>query len=457
VYKEKFLKMIRIESDYDTDEGSRVLTSKGKIIDPDTDSEDEDLLPLKKVFLEHVPGRADLLKGVSSSSKDESTISTTSNRADSSGSSVSPRGSNFPDCVEGISSDEDMDSGILSLNTSLKNDVIKPGLVFDTHCHFEFIQKRMSKFVYLSECLELDGEELGDKFVGCIVNYCQPSEWSGGEDHDQLSSLLLSSASDARVGIAIGCHPHFGDQMTEQKWKQFESLISKDEYPNLSIVAVGECGLDNSRKNSVPRIIQVDVFKRQLMLALKYNLPLVLHIRDAMQDGLEVLESVGVPQDYPIHLHCFTSSLEVAHKWLNKYSECKIGFTGLITFPQSWQLREVVKEIPLDKLLLETDAPYFLPHNATTRVHNCAFPGHVIHVAAKVAEIKEISLEKVLEQNLRNSYLIYKQFFLNKPSMISLKARRAEGNWNSPQRMNEESKDDRNRSVTSYRPKLSNL
>ena len=64
------------------------------------------------------------------------------------------------------------------------------------------------------------------------------------------------------------------------------------------------------------------------MLALKYNLPRVLHIRDAMQDGLEVLESVGVPQDYPIHLHCFTSSLEVAHKWLNKYSECKIGFTG---------------------------------------------------------------------------------------------------------------------------------
>ena len=207
-------------------------------------------------------------------------------------------------------------------------DLIGSGLVFDTHCHFEFIQKRMSKFVYLSECLELDGEELGDKFVGCIVNYCQPSEWSGGEDHDQLSSLLLSSASDARVGIAIGCHPHFADQMTEQKWKQFESLISKDEYPNLSIVAVGECGLDNSRKNSVPRIIQFEVFKRQLMLALKYNLPLVLHIRDAMQDGLEVLESVGVPQDYPIHLHCFTSSLEVAHKWLNKYSECKIGFTG---------------------------------------------------------------------------------------------------------------------------------
>ena len=103
----------------------------------------------------------------------------------------------------------------------------------------------------------------------------------------------------------------------------------------------------------------------------------------------------------------------------------------------------MVKEIPLDKLLLETDAPYFLPHNATTRVHNCAFPGHVIHVAAKVAEIKEISLEKVLEQNLRNSYLIYKQFFLNKPLVLSLKAIRAEGIWiwSSPKRMKEESKE----------------
>ena len=286
--------------------------------------------------------------------------------------------------------------------------------VFKTHCHFELIKKRMSKSVTLSECLELDGEEHGEKFLGCIVNFCQPSEWSGGEKHDKLSSLLLSSASDARVGIAIGCHPHFADQMTEQKWQQLESLLSKEGYPNLSVVAVGECGLDNSRKNSVPSIIQFEVFKRQLMLALKHNLPLVLHIRDAMQDGLEILESVGVPKDYPIHLHCFTSSLEVANLWLTKYSECKIGFTGLITFPQSWQLREVVREISLEKLLVETDAPYFLPHGASSRVHNCAFPGHVIHVAAKIAEIKGISLHKVLKQNIANSQNIYQQFFAKK-------------------------------------------
>ena len=71
----------------------------------------------------------------------------------------------------------------------------------------------------------------------------------------------------------------------------------------------------------------------------------------------------------------------------------------------------MVKEIPLDKLLLETDAPYFLPHNATTRVHNCAFPGHVIHVAAKVAEIKKIKMEEVLKANIRNSKKMYHQFF----------------------------------------------
>jgi len=444
--------MINIESDYDTDDESSVLTSKGKIIDPVTDSDEDDLLPMRSVS-----GRAGLLKGVSSSSssKDESNTSTTSSSADDV-SALSHQCSSSPLALSFGGSSSDEDSGILSLNTSLKNDLIKQALIFDTHCHFEFIQKRMSKFVYLSECLELDGEDLGGKFLGCIVNFCQPSEWSGGAEHDQLSSLLLSSASDARVGIAIGCHPHFADQMTEQKWQQLESLLSKEDYPNLSIVAVGECGLDNSRKNSVPRIIQFEVFKRQLMLALKHNLPLVLHIRDAMQDGLEILESVGVPHDYPIHLHCFTSSLEVANQWLTKYSECKIGFTGLITFPQSWQLREVVKEIPLEKLLLETDAPYFLPHGASSCVHNCAFPGHVIHVAAKVAEIKELPLLKVLKQNLANSYLVYRQFFLNKPEFSSLKARRVESNFSSPQRkkMKEECKEDRNKSVTSYRPKL---
>jgi len=299
---------------------------------------------------------------------------------------------------------------------------IPPETVFDTHCHLEFIQKRMGSFAHLSDCMELDGLNLKNKFAGCIVNFCQPSEWSGGRDEDQVSSLILAAACDSRVGVTLGCHPHFADQMSAKRWLQMERLIAQREYPGLTIVAAGECGLDYSKKNRVSRDIQAQTFRRHLELALKYRLPIILHIRDATEDGLQALKSVGVPSDYPIHLHCFTSSLEVASMWLSSYSELKIGVTGLITYPQAWQLRKVVKEIPLTKLLLETDAPYFLPHKALTRVHNCSFPGHVFHVAAAVAEVKGVSLIEVLQQNLKNSQLIYRKFFLSKPTIKTFKA-----------------------------------
>ena len=206
----------------------------------------------------------------------------------------------------------------------------------------------------------------------------------------------------------------------------------------MTIVAVGECGLDYSRKNSVSRRIQVETFRKQLELALKYWLPIVLHIRDAFLDGLKVLESVGIPSEYPLHLHCFTSSLEVAETWMSKYSECKIGFTGLITYPQAWKLRNVVREIPLERLLLETDAPYFLPHNADTRVSNCAFPGHVVHAAAAVADVKGVTLIEVLKKNIANSHLIYRKFFLNKPTIVTFRAIRIDNMLQVDKKYNEE-------------------
>ena len=138
--------------------------------------------------------------------------------------------------------------------------------VFDTHCHLEFIRRRNRDVWNLSDCMEMDGEDLGDKFRGCIVNFCQPSEWSRGQNHDQLSPLLLEAAEDIRIGLTIGCHPHFADQMTNGRWSQLSRLVSSPspEFPTLKLVAVGECGLDYSRKNTVPREVQKKVFYKQL-------------------------------------------------------------------------------------------------------------------------------------------------------------------------------------------------
>ena len=287
--------------------------------------------------------------------------------------------------------------------------------VFDTHCHLEFIRRRNRDVWNLSDCMEMDGEDLGDKFRGCIVNFCQPSEWSRGQNHDQLSPLLLEAAEDIRIGLTIGCHPHFADQMTNGRWSQLSRLVSSPspEFPTLKLVAVGECGLDYSRKNTVPREVQKKVFYKQLRLAMEFNLPLVLHIRDAEEDGLEVLDEVGVPANYPIHRHCFGGDLKAAKYWISKFPGSKIGVTGLITYPHAVDAVKVVEQISLEKLLLETDAPYFVPR-AVQNKHNCSFPGHVIHVAEEVAKIKKIKLKAVLDQNLINAKEIYKLFFCNK-------------------------------------------
>ena len=284
-------------------------------------------------------------------------------------------------------------------------------MIIDTHCHLEFIKKRFKRDVSLAECMELDGERLGDKFRGAIVNFCQPSEWSCGSGSDEVTSLLRDAADDPRVGITIGCHPHFSDQMTEARWRQLEALTSgsMEKFSWLHVVALGECGLDYTAKNHVSKTTQMEVFARQLNLAMKFNLPLVLHIRDAEADGLRVLDNVGVPSDYPIHRHCFGGDVKAARAWLKKYPCSKIGVTGLVTRHDAKDVRRVIKDVCLDRILLETDAPYHLPEGAANSQFKCSFPGHVIHVAKEVALIKNTSVEDVVRQNYDNTKQIYQK------------------------------------------------
>ena len=96
---------------------------------------------------------------------------------------------------------------------------------------------------------------------------------------------------------------------------------------------------------------------------------------------------------------------------MKTYSNSKIGVTGLVTYSYAWQVCQVVHALSLDSLVLETDAPYMVPQKARKYKENVSFPGQVIHVAAKVAEIKKVSLEKVLQTNLDNCKQIYSRYF----------------------------------------------
>jgi len=299
---------------------------------------------------------------------------------------------------------------------TINRDELFPGAVFDSHCHLDFIYRRLKAQGHgavqsLKQCLAMDGEDLGASFGGCVANFCNPTDWGQGQSGRLISKDIEDSTKDRRIFLTIGCHPHFADRMRGNRTEQLALLVSgRSKYLSRKVVALGECGLDYSRKNTVDKDLQKQVFTDQLKIAMQFNLPLVLHIRDAEADGYAVLAAAGVPVDWPIHRHCFTGGWEEASLWLQKYRASKIGITGIVTYQAKMKVWEVVRKIPLDRLLLETDAPYFLPAriDKTKYPWNCALPGHLIHVAAQVAAIKGVKLRTVLEQNLMNVHDIYK-------------------------------------------------
>lgn len=296
---------------------------------------------------------------------------------------------------------------------SIARENMFPGAVFDTHCHLDYVFRRLQQqgFLlnrtkeedWLKAFLQIDTLDLRDSFGGCVANFCDPRDWCSRRGEDMIRGVVR----DSRVFLAIGCHPHFADFFRGQELSFLEKLLTSWSLKG-SVVAVGECGLDYSRKNNVSAEKQKKVFNLQLKLALRLHLPLVLHIREAEKDGYKALADANVPSYWPIHRHCFNGSLEEAEAWLKRFPCSRLGITGLITFHHAVQLHEVVREIPLDRLLLETDAPYFLPCQSPGLTKNHpALPGHVVHVAAKVAALKGVTLETVLQSNLEGVAEVY--------------------------------------------------
>lgn len=183
----------------------------------------------------------------------------------------------------------------------------------------------------------------------------------------------------------IGIHPEEVEEGTEDNLKYLELHLHDEK-----IVGIGEIGLDYhyTKEN---REKQIALFEKQLELAKKYHLPCVIHSRDAAQDTYNILRKV-VDGSFPVILHCYGYSVEMAREFLKLGVYFGIG--GVVTFKNGVKLVEVVKEMPLDHLLLETDSPYLSPEPYRGRENE---PARIIHIASKIAQIKNISLEKVLE------------------------------------------------------------
>ena len=183
----------------------------------------------------------------------------------------------------------------------------------------------------------------------------------------------------------LGIHPSEIDLYKETDLKFIEENL------NSKIVGIGEIGLDyhyNSNKEK-----QKELFIKQLEIANKYNKTVVIHSRDAINDTYEILKKYKMKKI----IHCFSSSYEMANKFLKINS--MIGVGGVLTFKNS-KLYEVIDKIDIDKIVLETDSPYLSPEPLrSTRNEPC----NIIYVAQKLAQIKGLSLETILKQTTINS------------------------------------------------------
>lgn len=194
------------------------------------------------------------------------------------------------------------------------------------------------------------------------------------------------------VYMTIGYHPDEVDTLNDSDLLYLEKLINN----NHKIIGVGEIGLDYYH-NDTNIELQKEYFEKQILIAKKFNLPIVVHTREATEDTYEILKKYDVKGV----LHCYSGSLEMAKLYLEKGYMFGIG--GVLTFKNS-KLKDVVKELPLESLILETDSPYLAPEPKRGSVNE---PKNVKIIATALSKVKEMSYEEIRDITTNNAKRLF--------------------------------------------------
>ena len=249
-------------------------------------------------------------------------------------------------------------------------------MLIDTHCHLSY-----------------DDYKNLDEIINDMNGYMLAS---GCDDKTNKEVLELTKKYDKVYGT-LGIHPEEVDSITQNSFKFIE-----DNLNNPKIVGIGEIGLDYYwRQDNKEK--QKEVFEYQVKLAEKYNIPIVVHSREEIQDTYDILKKYNVTGS----IHCFSSSLDMAKKFIKL--GYKIGVGGTVTFKNSKKIQDIVKELDLKDIFLETDSPYLTPEPFRGQKNK---PSNVYYVACKVAELKNIGVEEVLE--IANNNAIKEFTFVDK-------------------------------------------
>lgn len=248
-------------------------------------------------------------------------------------------------------------------------------MLIDSHCHLDFdaLSGDLDGVLARAVAAGVEGMVTISTFV------------------DKFASIAAIADAHENVWCSVGTHPHNADQELHIRTAD---LVRLAEHPRC--VAIGEAGLDYFYDNA-PREAQATGFRRHIAAARHTGLPLVIHTRAADEDTISILEEEAEQGSFPFVLHCFTAGAELARRGLELGGY--ISFSGIITFRNAEQIREIAQAIPADRYLVETDAPYLapIPHRGQANE-----PSFVRHTAERLAEVRGISFERLAEETTAN-------------------------------------------------------
>jgi TatD DNase family protein len=254
--------------------------------------------------------------------------------------------------------------------------------LIDSHAHIDFPQFAEDRDAMLEraraagvQTILAIGTGPGPEKMDAAIPYAEQHDW---------------------IYATIGVHPHEAKQVTPDVLAKLSELA---KHPK--VIAWGEIGLDYFYDHS-PRETQHQVFREQMALASQAKLPIIIHCRDAWPDTLDMLDKYWRPTGLGGILHCFTSTLEDAHRVLDM--GFMISFAGNSTYPKTQHLRDVAKALPLENILIETDSPFLAPQGFRGKRNE---PAHVVEVARTLASVRDLPADEFAAATAGN----FRRFF----------------------------------------------
>ncbi|MGD9867440.1 MAG: TatD family hydrolase [Hyphomicrobiales bacterium] len=253
-------------------------------------------------------------------------------------------------------------------------------MLVDSHCHLDFPHLAGQMDGVMARALEAG--------VGAMVTISTRIR--------RFDEIRAIAEAHDNVFCSVGTHPHYAD---EERGIPAEEIVRLARHPK--VVAIGEAGLDHYRDNS-PHKDQEAGFRTHIAAARETGLPLVIHTRDADRDTARILEEEMANGPFTAVLHCFTAGRELAERGLAL--GLYVSFSGVLTFKKSDDLRAIAADVPMDRLLVETDAPYLAPEPHRGQKNE---PAWVAHTAARLAEVKGVSREEIARATTDNFFRLF--------------------------------------------------